>query len=174
MGYSGAGADALGFADLILQLEEVDYYDELFTLAFGDDSISEDKISKALAQFIRSIESYDSRFDAGFAMVGGTPTNENIEVNFPNFTPEENAGKILFTSDAIKDDAGARIGGGVGCFHCHSAPSFTFAPESGNNGVITEIDGSEVFNITKLDKKRDLEIFIFLLKKVIVKLRFIL
>ena len=155
MGYSGADADAPGFDDLIIQLEGEDYYNELFTLAFGDNSISEEKISKALAQFIRSIESYDSRFDEGFAMVAGNPTNGNIELDFPNFTSEENSGKTLFISDAIKDANGARIGGGLGCFHCHSAPSFTYSPESGNNGVITEIEGSEVLNITKAPSLRD-------------------
>ncbi len=156
MGYSGAEADAPSFDDLISQLEGLDYYEDLFTFAFGDNSITEEKISKALAQFIRSIESYDSKFDEGFAMVDGTPSNENIELNFPNFTPEENLGKTLFISDAIKDTNGARIGGGVGCFHCHTVPSFTFSPESGNNGVIAEIGGSEVFNITKAPSLRDI------------------
>ena len=154
MGYSGQ-ADGPTFNDLILQLEDIDYYDELFTFAFGDNSITEEKISKALAQFIRSIESYDSRFDEGFEMVDGTPTNENIELDFPNFTPEENLGKTLFINDAIKDLFGARVGGGVGCFHCHTIPSFTFASESGNNGVITEIEGSEVYNITKAPSLHD-------------------
>ena len=154
MGYSGQGDDP-DFNDLILELEAVDYYNELFTFAFGDNAITEEKIAKALAQFIRSIESYDSRFDEGFEMVGGTPLNGNIELDFPNFTPEENLGKTLFISDAIKDTNGARIGGGVGCFHCHAVPSFTFSPENGNNGVISEIEGSFVLDITKAPSLRD-------------------
>ena len=154
MGYSGQPLSP-NFDDLILQLEEVDYYEVLFTFAFGDDEITEDRIAKALAQFIRSIESYDARFDEGYAMVNGTPIGENIEMDFPNFTPEENLGKTLFATDAILDSEGARIGGGVGCFHCHVAPSFTFSPENGNNGVITEIEGSPVLNITKAPSLRD-------------------
>ncbi|MGK0316290.1 MAG: cytochrome c peroxidase [Saprospiraceae bacterium] len=154
MGYSGFG-DGPDFNDLILQLEGVDYYDELFIFAFGDNAITEVKISKALAQFVRSIESYDSRFDAGFELIDGTPSNGNIELDFPNFSPEENSGKILFISEAIKDVNGARVGGGVGCFHCHSVPSFTYSSESGNNGVILEIDGSEVLGITKAPSLRD-------------------
>jgi cytochrome c peroxidase len=154
MGYSGH-ADGPDFDDLILQLEGVDYYTELFTFAFGDNAITEERISKALAQFVRSIESYDSKFDAGFEMVGGTPSNDNIDLDFPNFTPEENSGKMLFTSEAIKDINGTRVGGGVGCFHCHSVPSFTFSSQKGNNGVISEIDGSEVLNITKAPSLRD-------------------
>jgi cytochrome c peroxidase len=154
MGYSGE-ADGPVFNDLILQLEEVDYYDELFTFAFGDNSITEEKISKAIAQFVRSIESYDSRFDEGYLMVEGTPVGGNVELDFPNFTPEENAGKTLFISDAIKDIDGARVGGGVGCIHCHVVPSFNYSSESGNNGVISEIDGSFVFDIIKAPSLRD-------------------
>ncbi len=154
MGYSGFG-DGPDFNDLILKLEGVDYYNELFTFAYGDHSITEERISKAIAQFVRSIESYDSRFDAGFALVDGTPSNGNIELDFPNFTPVENLGKALFTSESIKDTNGARIGGGLGCFHCHTAPSFTFTSQHGNNGVISEIDGSEVLNIVKAPSLRD-------------------
>lgn len=154
MGYSGFG-DGLVFDDLIVQLEEVEYYEELFTFAFGDKEITEEKIAKAIAQFVRSIESYDSRFDEGYKLVGGTSSGKNIELDFPNFTPAENLGKTLFTSSSIREDSGARIGGGVGCFHCHKVPSFTFSSESGNNGVITEIDGSEVLNITKAPSLRN-------------------
>ncbi len=155
MGYSGL-FDGPDINDLIWKLETIDYYNELFSFAYGNNTITEEKIAKALAQFIRSIESYDSKFDVGFAMVEGTHLNENINLDFPNFTTEENLGKTLFTTDAIKDAEGARIGGGVGCFHCHKAPSFTFAPESGNNGIITEIEGSEILTITKAPSLRDL------------------
>jgi cytochrome c peroxidase len=155
MGYSGF-ADGLDINDLILKLEGVDYYNQLFSFAFGDNSITEERISKAIAQFVRSIESYDSKFDEGFAMVNGTPSNGNIELDFPNFTPEENLGKTLFATGSIKDKDGARIGGGLGCFHCHTAPSFTFSSQHGNNGVISEIDGSEVLNIVKAPSLRDI------------------
>ena len=154
MGYSGQGSDP-DINDLILELEGVDYYNELFTFAFGDNEITEEKMAKALAQFVRSIESYDSRFDEGLTMVEGTPFNGNIALNFPNFTSEENLGKTLFISDAIKDLNGSRIGGGVGCFNCHTIPSFTFLSENGNNGVTTEIEGAEVLNITKSPSLRD-------------------
>jgi cytochrome c peroxidase len=154
MGYSGQEGSP-HFGDLIVQLEGVDYYEELFTFAFGDNTITEERISKAIAQFVRSIESYDSKFDSGFEMVEGTALNENIELDFPNFTPEENLGKTLFISDAIKDDDEVRIGGGVGCFNCHSVPSFTFSSEGNNNGVITEIEGTEVLNIIRAPSLRD-------------------
>lgn len=76
------------------------YYPYLFTRAFGSPEVTTDRISKALAQFIRSIVSYRSRFDAGIAATG------SIGTNFPNFTVEENRGKALFLGPA-------------GCAGCH-------------------------------------------------------
>jgi cytochrome c peroxidase len=52
-------------------------------------------------------------------------------------------------------EGGARVAGGVGCFHCHSAPNFHFLIELHNNGVITEIEGGEVLDITKAPSLRD-------------------
>ncbi|NND93933.1 MAG: T9SS type A sorting domain-containing protein, partial [Flavobacteriales bacterium] len=154
MGYSGLNGDP-DINDLIAELEALDYYDELFTFVYGDNTITEDRISNALAQFIRSIESYDSKFDIGYALVDGGPFGENLHMDFPNFTPAENLGKELFITDAIKNASGARIGGGVGCNRCHKAPSFTFSSGGKNNGVTTEIDGTEVFDITKAPSLRD-------------------
>lgn len=117
MGFSGTDGDP-DFDDLITKLEAVDYYEDLFTAAFGDTQITEDRISKALAQFVRSIQSYDSKYDAGIAM-----TN-NPGVPFPNFTQSENNGKALF------------MGPGASCNVCHAAPEFDIDPNTQNNGVI--------------------------------------
>ena len=40
---------------LIARLDSIDYYPELFAEAFGDDVINTDRLSKALAQFVRSM-----------------------------------------------------------------------------------------------------------------------
>ncbi len=88
MGFSGTLGDP-SFADLINRLDTIPYYDDLFQLAFGDTIITETRMQLALAQFIRSIQSYDSRFDEGYASAGG-----DYAPNFANFTPEENQGKI--------------------------------------------------------------------------------
>lgn len=153
MGYSGEHGDPT-FDDLLIKLSQIDYYDQLFTFAFGDNTIDEDRISKSLAQFLRSIQSYDSKFDIGYESVGGNEFGTNITTDFPNFTTEENQGKLLFMTDPILQ-SDIRIGGGVGCFHCHSGPNFHFVVEKSNNGVITEINGDEVLNITKSPTLRD-------------------
>ncbi|NOX31936.1 MAG: cytochrome-c peroxidase [Actinobacteria bacterium] len=98
-----------------------DYYPPLFEAAFGDESVSTERISLALAQFIRSMVSVDSEYDRGRVEVDGP-----LEP-FPNFSTAENAGKDLFFT-----------GGGrsVSCASCHVSEAFVNRPEGvGNNGL---------------------------------------
>ncbi len=64
MGFSGADGDP-SLADLIDKLAAIDRYPLLFALAFGDSAITEPRLQSALAQFIRSIESFDAPYDVG-------------------------------------------------------------------------------------------------------------
>jgi len=149
MGFSGAlGAPA--FDSLITRLYTLPYYAPLFTVAFGDAVITEQRMQDALAQFVRSIQSFDSRFDQGRAVVGanGPP--------FPNFTPQENAGKQLFLAPPQFNAQGQRIGGGAGCQGCHRAPEFDIDPNSGNNGIIGSIGGGTDLTNTRSPSIRDL------------------
>jgi cytochrome c peroxidase len=50
--------------NLVKKLNRTAYYPNLFLKAFGSTDINQDLISKALAQFLRSIVSTDSKFDA--------------------------------------------------------------------------------------------------------------
>src|SRR5262249_28289205 len=65
-------------------------YAELCRKAFGDPTVSRDRIARALAQFVRSLVSCRSKYDEGLAQVG------SVREPFPNFTPQENQGKSLF------------------------------------------------------------------------------
>ncbi len=121
MGFSGAEGDP-NFADLIEKLEDIEYYQQLFTAVYGDATITENRMQLALAQFIRSIQSFDSKYDEGRAQVN------NNNADFPNFTAQENLGKRLFTLDTNQ--------GGANCQDCHRAPTFDIAPNRRNNGVI--------------------------------------
>lgn len=129
MGYSGQNGDP-NITDLVAKMNGIWYYPELFTWVYGDAQITENRIQRALAQFVRSIQSFDSKYDAGIAQTG------NPNGPFPNFTQQENQGKGLFTQPAVFDANGIRIGGGAGCQGCHAAPEFDIAPTSRNNGVI--------------------------------------
>jgi cytochrome c peroxidase len=123
MGFSGQDGDPDMF-DLIDKLAAIPEYQRLFEFAFGDATVTEERMQSALAQFIRSIQSFDSKFDQGLEMV------DNINDPFPNFTPQENLGKALY----IRPVAGPQRG--AGCQSCHRAPEFDIDPLSRNNGVI--------------------------------------
>jgi len=143
MGFSGANGDP-GLDSLFKKLAGTDYYPELFKFVYGDPQITEVRMQMALAQFVRSIQSFDSKFDAGRAQVASNT------VSFPNFTTQENLGKSLFFSPPPM--------GGAGCFRCHAAPEFSIDPASLNNGVIGKAGqpGQIDLTNTKAPSLRDL------------------
>lgn len=53
---------------LVQKLNNIEYYNPLFKEAFGSEEITKVKISKALAQFIRSMTSFDSKMDKQLLM----------------------------------------------------------------------------------------------------------
>jgi cytochrome c peroxidase len=65
-------------------------YPLLFYRAFGDSEVTEQRIGQALAQFVRSMVSYQSRYDEGRARV------RSAHDDFDTFTRQENRGKALF------------------------------------------------------------------------------
>lgn len=149
MGYSGLDGEP-SFEDLINKLYTVDYYDDLFYFVYGDTEITEARIQESIAQFVRSIQSFDSRYDEGIAMV------DTLTMPFPNFTDSENRGKELFMEMPEFDSNAQRIAGGAGCNSCHRAPEFDIDPVSRNNGVIQEIDGSINYQIHRSPTLRDI------------------
>jgi cytochrome c peroxidase len=129
MGFSGEDGDP-DFDSLTTRLSEIDYYQVLFPLAFESTEVTEEFMSKALAQFVRSIQSFDSPFDEGLSQ-----TN-NINAPFPNFTQQENQGKNLYlTPQPI---------GGAGCAACHGPAEFSIGPLTQNNGVIGTAGSTEI------------------------------
>lgn len=149
MGFSGQEGDQ-NLNDLIIKLEAIDYYKEIFKFVYGDENITETRIQNALSQFIRSIQSFDAKFDVGFAQVN------NINQNFPNFTTLENTGKNLFLTPPQFDTNALRTGGGAGCNGCHVAPEFSINPNSLNNGVIGAIGGGTDLTVTRSPTLRDI------------------
>lgn len=150
MGFSGVDGRP-DFTALSAKLKAVVYYPELFTLAFGNETITESRMKEALAQFVRSIQSFDSKFDNGRAQVNGD------NQPFPNFTQQENTGKNVFLAPPQFDQQGVRIGGGAGCAGCHRPPEFSIDPASRNNGIIGRLGltGTDLTN-TRSPSLRDL------------------
>jgi cytochrome c peroxidase len=121
------------------KLRGLAYYPPLFQKVFGDNTITSDRISKALAQFVRSIVSYQSKYDAGRGAFPPGPLPPGV--NFANFTAQENQGMQIF------------LGPQGGCAPCHGSETFT-APQEKNNGLdLTTIDRGfgAVANNTALD-----------------------
>jgi len=83
--------------NLVAKISQLNYYDTLFEEAFGTSDVTTDRIATALGMFIKSMRSYQSKYDKGL-------TN-----NFTEFTSEELYGKDLFYSGQMK------------CNHCHSS-----------------------------------------------------
>ena len=100
-------------------VSEQSYTPSLFKDAFGDEIINADRISKALAQFVRSMVSVNAKYDQGRSMVA-SPLDD-----FPNFTPEENLGKQLFHARNLVAPS---------CNSCHLSESFV-APLVAPNGT---------------------------------------
>ena len=65
-------------------------YPELFRKAFGDSAISRERIARALAQLVRSMVSYQSKYDECLAKAS------SVRSDFEGFTAQENRGKTLF------------------------------------------------------------------------------
>ncbi|MGH1364193.1 MAG: cytochrome c peroxidase [Calditrichia bacterium] len=149
MGFSGTMGDP-ELDSLLNKMSTLDYYSVLFDFVYGDPGISEERIQLAMAQFIRSIESFDSRFDEGLTQTG------NMRVNFPNFTESENDGKLLFLNFPFFNNDGERVAGGAGCAFCHNPPEFNIRAGSGNNGFTRKIGGGKDFSITRSPTLRDI------------------
>lgn len=83
------------------------YYPALFEKAFGSTQITTDRISRALAQFVRSIVTTQSKYD-------------QVKQGLATFTPDERDGEQLFLN-----------AGTITCGACHTPPMFiTSAPQA--------------------------------------------
>ena len=150
MGFSGQNGRP-GLNDLLTKLKGIGYYQELFKFVYGDQNITEPRLQECLAQFVRSIQSFDSRYDEGRAV---TPQEQ---LPFPNFTTQENLGKNLYLTPPQFNAAGVRTAGGLGCAGCHAPPEFSIDPNSGNNGIIGVLNGTGIdINNTRAPSLRDI------------------
>jgi len=76
----------LSLSELESKVADLPYYPILFSKVFGDEEVSSERIALILSQFVRSIVSYQSKYDDGRAQV-----NRPVD-NFPNFSDSENLG----------------------------------------------------------------------------------
>lgn len=92
----------MGHDKAVLSRFDNPHYRPLFEKAFGDDDVSYDKIVKALASFVRSLLSFNSRFD-----------NYAYRMQDNALSKSEIRGMDLFFSERLE------------CHHCHGGFNFT-------------------------------------------------
>jgi cytochrome c peroxidase len=95
--------------DAVVKLNNLATYRNLFYKAFGEPGIDSMKVSKAIAQFIRTMISGESKYDVMYKFENSLPMSANDKAVLPNVSPEEWAGYDLFKSLS-----------GADCLHCHS------------------------------------------------------
>lgn len=117
--------------DLEVKLAETSFYPGLFEQAFGDEAITSQRISEAMAQFIRSMVSYQSKYDQAFTAG---------EWNDPDFaavfTEQEMLGHQLFSGFPLGSQAS------IGCVECHQTSAHTM-DRSHINGLDADTSGDQ-------------------------------
>ena len=88
------------------------YYAPLFAAAFGDTAITNDRAARALAMFVRSLKTTDSKLDSMLALA--------VQI-----TPSEQRGLLMFE--------------GLGCKSCHE--SYAVASHSARNNGLNSSSG---------------------------------
>ena len=101
--------------NLTNKLALIGYYSNLFSNAFGNTNITSSRISLALSQFVRSIISYQSKYDIGRANLNNNANRNTLATTaFNNFTSQENRGKEIFFSSDLGN-----------CVACHLVDTFS-------------------------------------------------
>ena len=109
--------------NMLTKLSVSSYYPTLFQAAFGTTEITTDRVSRALAQFVRSLVSATSRFDQAFGG-GATPNFASV------FSADELAGQAVFNGQGA-------------CARCHATSAFVSDDihNTGLDATITDVGG---------------------------------
>ncbi len=112
---------------VVAAISAVDMYPPLFEAAFGTPQITMDRIAKAIAQFMRTQISSNSKFD-------------QMQRGEYQYTPAEQRGLVLFQTEE-----------GADCFHCHGSagnPLFTTHLFYNNAKDATFVGESDRYSVT--------------------------
>lgn len=109
--------------DAVSKLNSDMNYRNLFFKAFGEEGIDSLKVSKAIAQFLRTMISGSSKFDVMYKYENNLTLSPAEQSTLVSVTAEEWGGYDLFKSL-----------NGADCFHCHNGPLMQVKKFS-NNGL---------------------------------------
>lgn len=146
------------------RLRDTELYPPMFQKAFGDTAITPKRISHALAQFCRTLVSYNSKYDRAYR------NNPDLLNNYDTaqyrqlyqaaraqgeealLTPQEYWGLSLFrVHPNYRADANVKIRG-ADCMHCHDNASGVF---SNNTTLTNEFDNNGLQTSFPEDKGRE-------------------
>jgi cytochrome c peroxidase len=110
-------------------------YKRLFVKAFGVQKIDSAYVAKAIAQFLRTMISANSKYDVMYKYANQLPLSGEETAIYQSVTTEEWAGYDLFQSL-----------NGADCFHCHNGPLMQVNRFSNNglDNVFTDVGREEV------------------------------
>ena len=115
----------LSLEELVARIEAAPYYDDLFEQAFGSAEVTTDRIANAIAQFERSMVTFNSRFDAARRGANVQPGQD-----LPGLSAQENRGRRLFFS------------GQTQCSNCHRG-DLAVGDQARNNGLDINTDADQ-------------------------------
>jgi len=123
------------WANAISEISQDSEYRNMFYKAFGNEGLNKYTAAKAVAQFLRTMISGQSKFDVMYKNANFIPLNAAEQAILATVTPQENGGYDLFQSL-----------NGADCFHCHNGPLMRVSKFS-NNGLdatFTDMGRAEV------------------------------
>ncbi len=122
----------------VTKLSDSKTYRDQFIRAFGDDTVTTDRMGLAMEQFMNTLVAGNNKHDR---VLRGTET----------FTMEEQRGRDLFFGEV--DPFSGKVG--AECFHCHGGPNMT-NDQYMNNGLDTDAEFTDLgrFNVSKQARDR--------------------
>jgi cytochrome c peroxidase len=125
----------MSHSDIVNAVRAQPYYAPLFRMAYGDETVTAQRVSEAIANFINAIGSFRSKFDREAERVIGIDTWNNRErMDFPGFTAAENRGKRIYLDN---------------CASCHSPVQGRPMKMYANNGLDATTTDQGVGGVTK-------------------------
>jgi cytochrome c peroxidase len=137
----------MSIKELNRRVRSLSYYPVLFEAAFGDPAINTGRMARAIAQFERTLVSYNTRYDQGRAAV------RDAAEPFSNFSRHENRGKRIFMA--------SRRGGGAGCVNCHATDAFIDVGGGRTNNGLDSDDRNDAGIYETTASRRDQGVFRF-------------
>lgn len=120
--------------DIVSAVSAQPYYAPLFRVAYGDEQITAQRVSEAIANFVNAIGSFRSKFDREAERTLGNDIWNSRELDFAGFTAAENRGKRLYLDN---------------CASCHSPLQGRPMKMYANNGLDATTTDEGVGGVTK-------------------------